>query len=432
MNQQFVRKNLQLVKENESKRFNDPITIDQIIELDRKWVVALYQYDQTTKLQTKLSKLIKDAPKEGVKVDENLDDFLEKKDEYDWSKLQKSELVRICTLLKPKVKSFSEETKQYKEQCEHLVTKLGNMLHKSVPTAEDEEDNQIVLTHEGHVPIAPHLGHVDMCERLGIVDFERGRLIAGHRGYFLRGWGVKLNRALIHYAQDYLEARGFELMTTPHFVLDKHMANICQLSDFEETLYKVNDKYLAATSEQPITAYFENSQPGTRLIAGLSTCYRKEAGSHGKDTLGMFRVHQFEKVEQFAVAPADESWDVFDKLITNCIGFYDSLGISYRIVNIVSGALNNAAAKKMDLEAFFPNSRTYKELVSCSNTTDYFSKKLLIKDKHHEPMHLLNSTLCANTRTLCCLMETYQTDTGMDIPKVLQPYLGGIEHIDFV
>jgi seryl-tRNA synthetase len=157
-------------------------------------------------------------------------------------------------------------------------------------------------------------------------------------------------------------------------------------------------------------------------LCGISTCYRKETGSHGKDTLGMFRVHQFEKVEQFCVTKANESWEMMETMINNSKEFYDSLGLSYRVVNIVSKELNNAAGMKYDLEGWFPGSGKYRELVSCSNTTDYFSRKIKCLTLDGEYSHMLNSTLCANTRTLCCILETNQCDDGVLIPKILQKY----------
>jgi seryl-tRNA synthetase len=234
-------------------------------------------------------------------------------------------------------------------------------------------------------------------------------------------------------------------------MLREPMSKTAQLEQFHEELYKVSEtgdadeepKYLIATSEQPISAYHmdewltESELP--KKYAGYSACFRKEAGGHGRDVWGIFRVHQFEKIEQFLVTTPETSWQAHEEMLQASEEFYQSLGLSYRVVNIVSGALNNAAAKKYDLEAWFPTLGVYRELVSCSNCTDYQSRSLGIRcgvkkqgAKEARYVHMLNSTLCATTRTLCCILENYQTDTGINVPEVLQPFMGGLKFLPFV
>jgi len=227
------------------------------------------------------------------------------------------------------------------------------------------------------------------------------------------------------------------------------MAKTAQLDQFDEELYKViaseDEKYLIATSEQPISAFHSGEwfdDPKTQLplrYAGFSTCFRKEAGSAGRDMWGIFRVHQFEKIEQFCITEPEKSWEIFENMVANSEEFYQSLGLPYQLVAIVSGALNLAAAKKCDLEAWFPFQGEYKELVSVSNCTDYQSRRLEIRSglankeqKRKVYVHMLNGTLCATTRALCCIAENYQTPEGLNVPKVLQPYLGGREFLPFV
>lgn len=249
------------------------------------------------------------------------------------------------------------------------------------------------------------------------------------------------------------------------------MAKTAQLDQFDEELYKViaddDEKYLIATSEQPISAYHSGEwfeSPETQLplrYAGYSTCFRKEAGSAGRDMWGIFRVHQFEKVEQFCITSPDKSWEALDQMIATSEEFYQSLGIPYRVVAIVSGALNLAAAQKYDLEAWFPFQGAYKELVSCSNCTDYRaslipyyvldstdtdissryleSRRLEVrcglknKDQARKVyVHMLNGTLCATERALCCLVENYQTPEGLVIPEVLRPYMQGREFLPWL
>jgi seryl-tRNA synthetase len=224
------------------------------------------------------------------------------------------------------------------------------------------------------------------------------------------------------------------------------MQETCQLSDFEENLYKVSGTsadepfYLIATSEQPISALHRNEwiEPHDLPLryAGVSSCFRKEAGASGRDVWGIFRIHQFEKVEQFCLTTPEKSWEMHQEMIKIAEEFYRNLELPYRVVNIVSGELNDAAAKKYDLEAWFPGYENYRELVSCSNCTDYQSRALEVrlavkntKDKLY--VHMLNATLCATERTMCCIVENYQTDEGVRVPKVLQPFMGGREFLPF-
>lgn len=198
---------------------------------------------------------------------------------------------------------------------------------------------------------------------------------------------------------------------------------------------KNENYYLIATSEQPISAMYsgESMDPKELPIryAGISTCFRKEAGSAGRDNWGIFRVHQFEKVEQFIITTEEESWNELDKMINISEEFYQALNLPYRVVSIVSGALNDAAAKKYDLEAWFPGYNDYRELVSCSNCTDYQSRNLEVRlgqkkmnDNEKKYVHMLNGTLCATERTLCCILENYQTEEGLKVPEVLRPFVG--------
>lgn len=234
-------------------------------------------------------------------------------------------------------------------------------------------------------------------------------------------------------------------MVTPFFVRKEVMQEVAQLSQFDDELYKVtgksdsgedDDKYLIATSEQPIAAYHrEEWLPKEKLpirYSGLSYCFRQEVGSHGRDTRGIFRVHQFQKVEQFVLTSPhdDESWEELERMISNAEDFCKLLGLSYQVVNIVSGELNNAASKKLDLEAWFPASQAYRELVSCSNCLDYQSRRLRVRygatkamNQQVDYVHMLNGTMCATTRVICCILETHQEEDGVIVPEALRKYM---------
>lgn len=289
--------------------------------------------------------------------------------------------------------------------------------------------------------------HHELLWKIDGYEPERGVRVAGHRGYFLKGNAVLLNQAIIMYAMHWNNQRGFTTLQTPYFMNRDVMAGVAQLEDFDEELYHVegeagDEKYLIATSEQPICGYHMGEWLDEKDLplkyTGFSTNFRKEAGAHGKDTWGIFRVHQFDKVEQFVICKPEESWDMHEYMIKNSCEFYESLGLPYHVVNIVSGALNNAAAKKYDLEGWFPGYNAYRELVSCSNCTDYQSRAMEIRcgstkkaNEDKKYVHMLNSTLCALTRTLCCILENYQTPEGIQIPEKLLPYMDGITLLPF-
>lgn len=271
-----------------------------------------------------------------------------------------------------------------------LKTKLntvGNIVHDSVPVSMDEANNEVIRTWAPEGITAEKrdcLSHHEVLTRIDGYEPERGVKVVGHRGYFLKNWGTFLNQALINYGLEFLNSRGYTALQAPQFMLKDVMAKTAQLEQFDDELYKVsdgppqNDKYLIATSEQPISAFHADEwllKTDLPLkYAGFSTCYRREAGAHGRDAwgrllsdhfifhsdavltklAGIFRVHQFEKVEQFVLTDPEKSWEMFDEMIGASEAFYQSLGLPYQIVSIVSGALNNAAAKKYDLEAWFP------------------------------------------------------------------------------
>ena len=361
--------------------------------------------------------------------------------------------------MKAGIKEAEEAEKVLAEARDAALVPIGNIVHDTVPISDDEANNAIVREFgELRKPREIEGGkkeklynHVDLVALLDIAILDKGTEVAGSRGYYLKNEGVLLNQALINFAMAFGVRRGYSPMHTPFFMQKSIMAQCAQLSQFDEELYKVTgegeEKYLIATAEQTLCAlhrgeWFEKNQLPFKYI-GYSTCFRKEAGSHGRDTLGIFRVHQFEKVEQFCVtAPYDdESWKALDEMLNNAEDYYQALGVPYRVVNIVSGELNNAAAKKYDLEAWFPASSTFRELVSCSNCTDYQSRRLDIRlrsstkgpgaESKKEYVHMLNSTLTATERTLCCILENYQEEGGVRVPEVLRPFMMDLEFIPF-
>ncbi|EGR34499.1 seryl-tRNA synthetase, putative [Ichthyophthirius multifiliis] len=340
------------------------------------------------------------------------------------------------------VRKSSKKKLNYKKlyKISNKIYKTRNIVHESVPISKDEKDNKIEKKW-GEIPLKnPILHHHQLLYMIDGFDQKRGQKVFGHRGYFLKNYGLILLQSLINYGQNLLMKRNYTPIQTPFLMKSHIMHEICQLQEFEENLYKIQqedqeDMYLIATSEQPLCGLHSQEWIDQKNLpfkyAGISSCFRKEAGAAGRQTWGIFRVHQFEKVEQFIICEPQKSWEEFDNMIQISEEFLQNLKIPYRVVSIVSGALNGAAAKKCDLECWFPGYREYKELMSISNCTDYQSRQLNIQTgepKNKQYVHLLNGTLCAAQRTLTCILENYQEKEGIRVPDVLQPYVG----IDFI
>eukprot|EP00897_Mesotaenium_endlicherianum_P008380 jgi/Mesen1/7570/ME000392S06831 len=418
--------NPEIIRESQRRRYGSVELVDEVIALDKEWRQSQYQLEQLRKDYGKANKAV----------------AAKKKDKQDATE----EIAKVQSV-DQEIKKKEVEVDEKRQAVDARLKSIGNLVHDSVPI-DNNEDNNAVIREVGTPRQDAKHNHVDLVQYLDIADLEKGAATAGGRGYYLKGMGVILNQALINFGLAFLVKRGYKPLQTPFFMRKEVMAECAQLAQFDEELYKVtgegDDKYLIATSEQPLCTFHRGDWMDPKELpiryAGYSTCFRKEAGSHGRDTLGIFRVHQFEKVEQFCITGPDGtlSWEMHEEMLKNSEDYYKELGLPYRIVAIVSGALNDAAAKKYDLEAWFPASKTFRELVSCSNCTDFQARRLEIRygyKKMNEPskqyVHLLNSTLTATERTLCCLLETYQTEDGVKIPPVLQPFCMGMDFIPF-
>lgn len=337
--------------------------------------------------------------------------------------------------LEREVESMEKEILEVETALLEALEKIGNILDEEVVDSQIEEEFKVVNQFETDRKVLANLHYNMIFKKLEGVDLERGAKLAGHRGYILKEEIALLKTALSNYAVAFAREKKYCLIQPPVFMKKEQIVKTVQLSDFSEQLYSVGDDfYLIATSEQPISMMFEGerfnpSDLPLRYI-GESLCFRKEAGAHGRDNIGIFRVHQFDKIEQFVICAPDQSKDFFKEMVKTAEEFYQSLKISYRVISIVSGALNDAAAVKYDLEALFPHENRYRELVSVSNCTDYQSRNGEIRygkgkikgEKLY--VHLLNGTLCAIQRTLCCLVENYQTNDGIVVPEVLRKYYG--------
>ena len=418
---ELYRTNLEKIIESEMKRFKDTSNAEKVLEYDKKWREILGQIQELRKRRNDISGQIAKfkKAKENDKAEEAIKSSKEIKNQIDELEKQKSK--------------FFELREEYRY-------KVGNLVHDSVPIAETEDGNEIVRT-IGELPkfdFQP-LSHVELISTIDGADTKKASEVVGSRFYYLKGDLVFLNLALMKFALDILQNKEFIPMWTPFFIKHDIIKAAAELADFEEQLYKIQDEdlYMIATSEQTLAAYHYNEIIDPKKLpikyAGISSCFRREAGSHGKDTLGIFRIHQFEKIEQYIFCKPENSWKYHEELIENAEEIFKQLEIPYRIVNIASGELNDNAAKKYDLEAWFPASETYRELVSCSNCLDYQARKLKIRmgkvgsKEEKQILYTLNSTAIATERTITCILENYQNEDGsVSIPKVLQKkYMNG-------
>ncbi|CAB4058565.1 SARS [Lepeophtheirus salmonis] len=441
------------VRKNQKLRFKDEKIVDSIVQMDEDWRKARHEADNWNKLKNMASKVIgeKMKKKETVGDDESLSRSLisnlikMKKEDFDSLKVVQIKKIRV--LIDEAMVKNNELLAQLAKKRDDSLRELGNWLHPSVPISNDEDkDNRTEKTF-GDITTKKKYSHVDLIHMIGGMDAERGTVTSGGRGYYLTGPAVFLQQALIQLALQVLHKKSYYPLYTPFFMKKEIMQEVAQLSQFDEELYKVTgkgsenvedknieEKYLIATSEQPIAAFHRDEWVNEKSLpikyAGISTCFRQEVGSHGRDTRGIFRVHQFEKVEQFVItSPHDnKSWETFDEMIANAEEFYQLLNIPYRLVCIVSGALNNAAAKKIDLEAWFAGGGAFRELVSCSNCLDYQARRLRVRygqtkkmNQATEYCHMLNATMCAVTRVICAVLESHQTDTCVKVPEAINP-----------
>jgi seryl-tRNA synthetase len=450
------------IRESHNKRYGDDSLIDDIVRNDELWRKTLFTRNQCSKtlniikksFGTKKGKKIKgkdkmvenETPPEDNSNHKDISHILEKLPDIDQVEINELTIEQLKEV-SSKIAYIESDLKVKEEEYDRLrsdaLRQIGNVLHDSVPHGPTDDQN-VTVCEKGDI-VKKRLTHSELIEKLGATNYNAGSRIAGNRGYFLKGACVYLAYALQKVALDLLDSKGYEAIQPPSFMNEDVMADVAQLSQFDEELYKVyggnseeknpdSIKYLIATSEQPLTALHAGEKFKASSLpikyAGISPCFRKEAGRHGKDTSGIFRVHQFDKVEQFIICSSedDESWRYLEEMIGNAQEFLDLLKIPYRVVNIASGELNLAAAKKYDVEGWFPGSGTYRELVSCSNCTDYHSRNLNIKHTSKTEMngrfvHMLNATMCAVTRMICIILENYQSDDGVIVPEALKPYM---------
>jgi len=346
-------------------------------------------------------------------------------------------LLEMMKEVSQKLEEMEKTQNKVELDYKKLALTIPNLIHESVPIGADQTANKEIKKW-GEPPRLDFKvkDHVDFSTSLDLVDLERAAKVAGARFYFLKNDLVKLNQALIQYALDFLSKKKYSLIQPPYMINRNSMEGAIIAEDFENVIYKVEgeDLYLIGTSEHAIAAmHSDEILDGAKLpirYAGVSPCFRKEAGAHGKDQKGIFRVHQFEKIEQFVFSRPEDSWKEHELMLSIVEEFYKNLGIPYKVMLLSSGNMGKISAKTYDIEAWMGGQNAYREIVSCSNCLDYQARRLKIRfrDKTNEQtqyLHTLNSTLVATTRTLVAIMENFQTKDGhINVPEVLQRYVG--------
>ncbi|MFH2028603.1 MAG: serine--tRNA ligase [Nanoarchaeota archaeon] len=413
----FIRENEETVKKDLEKRHDKEKLrwVDDLLNKDEEYKKLLQENQDLRHKRNNLTQEINKLKKEKKDI---------------------SKVIKEAKELPDKIKESEEKIQDLQKKINYYLMRLPNILHKSVPVGKDDSENK-EIKRWGTIPKFDFelRSHGELIEELGLADFDQAAKVAGKGFYYLIGDLALMEQALQRLAIDFLTQNDYKLVEPPLMLRRKPYEGVTDLADFETMMYKVEgdneDLFLIATSEHPIGALMmnkvlEKDQLPIRYV-GVSPCFRKEIGSHGIDEKGLFRVHQFNKIEQFIFCDPEDSWKFHEELIKNAETLFQKLKLPYRIVNICTGDIGIVAAKKYDLEVYMPREKTYKEAVSCSNCTSYQSVRLNIKQRigeKKEYIHTLNSTAIATGRALRAIIENYQQKDGsIKVPTVLQKYM---------
>ena len=390
--------------------------LDSLLDLDKKRREYILSTDELRKKKNEVSLKIADAKKAGEDADK---------------------IIQEMQLVSRQLTELEETQNKTELEYSKLILTLPNIFDQTVPIGEDSSTNKEVKKW-GNIPKFDFQvsDHIDITQKLNLVDLQRAAKTAGARFYYLRGDLVKLNQSLIQFALDFLDDKGFTLFQPPYMINKKSMEGAIIAEDFKDVIYKIDDEdlYLIGTAEHAMASkYADEILDGASFpmrCAAISPCFRKEAGAHGKDQKGIFRVHQFEKVEQFVFSRPEDSWEEHEKMIAITEEFFQKLEIPYRVMLLSSGDMGKISAKTYDLETWMAGQNAYRETASCSNCLEYQARRLKIRfrDRTNEDtkyVHTLNSTLVATERTMVAIIENFQTKDGhIEIPRELQKYVG--------
>ncbi len=420
----FVRANPDAVRQSLKKRGDaeKKAMFEELVSLDAKQRKLAMEVDSLRHGRNKATLAVRDALKESKPAKEV-------------ERLKKS-----AAEIPGKIAEGDKNLAEMQERLQYLLMRLPNVLHESVPVGKDSSENTEVR--KWGTPKKPSFelkNHGDLAAEMGWADFERASKASGRGFAYVKGQLALLEQAILRFGIEMLERKGFTLVQTPMLLDRKPYEGVTDLADFENVMYKVEgeDKYFIATSEHPIGAMMAGEVVDEEKLplkfAGLSACFRKEIGGHGVDQKGLFRSHQFNKVEQFVYCKPEDAWGMHEEILRNTEELWQALAIPYRVVNICTGDIGTVAAKKYDIEAWFPRGGEYREVASCSNCTTYQSNRLNIryrigrqgsKDERKELVHTLNNTMVATSRAMVAILENYQNEDGtVTVPKALQKHV---------
>jgi seryl-tRNA synthetase len=416
----ILKDNPQLIVDMLSKRKVE-YPVSELFDLDKKRRELIIETQNLRHRKNTLSQSIATKKKNQETADKELD-----------------EMKNVGELMQDLENKRSIVERRYSD----LIYSVPNILDESVPIGNSEEDNVVIRTYDDHIKSSSKIDHFDLANSLQLIDLERAAKISGSRFYFLRNELVRMNQALINYALDFLIGYGYELIQPPFMLKNDAIKGSIIMDDFEDVIYKIEneDLYMIGTSEHAMASMHMDEILDSKKLplryAGVSPCFRKEAGAHGKDMKGIFRVHQFEKVEQFAISESENSSSEHERMLNIAERFYQNLGIPFRVVLLCSADTGKVSAKTYDLEAWMPGQNKYREIGSCSNCIDFQSRRLSIRHRQKtneetQLVHTLNSTLVATERTMVAILENYQTNNQtIVVPNVLRKYMADIKEIN--
>ena len=414
LNIKMIRENPENIRNMFDAR-NVQFDLDLLLELDKKRREMIISTDNLRKKKNEMSIKISEAKKTGSET---------------------TQIIQEMQLVSKELTKLEEIQQEIDSEYSKLALTIPNVLHKSVPHGDESANKEVrkwgsITQFDFAVK-----DHIDISENLNLLELERAAKTAGARFYYLKGDLVKLNQSLIQFGLDFLSEKGYTMYQPPYMINRNSMEGAVILDDFEDVIYKIEDQdlYLIGTSEHAmVSMHADEILDGNSLparCASISPCFRKEAGAHGKDQKGIFRVHQFEKIEQFVFSKPDDSWKEHENMIAITEEFFQKLELPHKTVLLSSGDMGKISAKTYDLEVWMAGQNAYREVASCSNCLDYQSRRLKIRfrDKTNEDtqyIHTLNSTLVATERTMVAILENLQTKDGhVNIPNVLQKYMG--------
>ena len=417
----YIKENYDKLKESFTKRNQSEKIdwLDLILERDKKWRLLK---QKTDKLRHKRNELTEQVRK--LKTD---------KKPYE-------NILKQAKEVPQKIDTLENEMSELKKQIDSYLERIPNILHEKVPTGKDAKDN-VPFKFSGKKPEFKFelRSHGELLEKTGLADFEAARTTTGQGFNFLVGEMAELDLALQRFGVDFLFNKGFRLVLPPLALNRKALGGTVTLQDFEDTIYKIEkeDMYLIGTGEHPLVSMYINKTLDKKelpiKICTITPCFRKEIGSRGVDTKGLFRVHQFNKVEQVVISDQESSYNLLEEMESLTEEFFKKLGIPFRVVEICSGDIGGKQTKQYDIEGWFPRQNEYQELTSASNTGEYQSATLNIKyidGEEKKFCHLLNNTMVATSRAMVAILENFQNEDGtITIPKPLRKYMNNRKKI---